>query len=385
MAYRINNVVRNVAAEHGDKETYASFRPEPDIRDMRESLKGRAASVPSDEALCLFCNMFLDMELVTTLPVSERMPKFWSSVRKVPIGLVFSDTREKLELPGLRWAPKSFMGDLDTPFWYMEQVLEPRRDGFPTPSGLQIQAPGYLISPNMLVWDDSFDTMFTDTVLYLKDEKGEWYFIEMTKPWNQSRTEFPKAGEQLAILLPYLIPDRSHGVTDDPFSFEHSVIALIGVVTGEKGDVSHFTGYRHARLSRFSKGLQDMYNSISQCVELFVEGACRKRDPVKFDMVAGTILPESDSEEVNDDDKERETPDTFEVTDKRRELVQAFARAFVELNPKARKTSTALGRIQKRTEESAWDQYALSARFQLQMRLRNGMKSIDQTRMWCID
>ena len=119
ISYRGSNVIRNLGIEMVSKGTYDSYRPEPDVRDMRESLKGRAVSVPSDEALCLFCNMFLDMKLVTGLPPSDRMPKFWSLVPKIPIGLVFSAARQKFDLPGLHWAPKSFMGDLDVPLWYM--------------------------------------------------------------------------------------------------------------------------------------------------------------------------------------------------------------------------------------------------------------------------
>lgn len=203
LKWRGSNVIRGLA-ETGLLVTdwiLQQFRPEPDIWDMRESLKARAVSVSSDEVLCLFCNMGMDMELVMPTPPEERLAVFWGNVKKIPVGLVFSTAPEKMTTPGLRWAPKSFLGSLDRIFWYIEQCLRPRRDGFVTEYGLQIQVPALMCDPNLLLWDDSFELTFEgDGPFPLRDEQDEWYFVEPREFWNQERTDRPTANQRLAIL-----------------------------------------------------------------------------------------------------------------------------------------------------------------------------------------
>jgi len=182
---RASNVLKQLARIR--KAEFDGFREPPDVWDMREGLRARAVTVPSDEVLCLFCNMKMDMELVTGLPVVERMPKFWSSIKKVPVGLVFSATKRKLTQSGLRWAPQSFMGELDSPHWYIQQSFGPRVDGFPTVAGLQIQIPAYLCSPELLLFDHSFDTFFSNRQMAFQDEKGCWWSICLSRNFNHER------------------------------------------------------------------------------------------------------------------------------------------------------------------------------------------------------
>lgn len=51
-----------------ENNVFQKFRHKPDVWDMRQALKSRAVSVASDEALCLFCNMNMEMELITSVP-----------------------------------------------------------------------------------------------------------------------------------------------------------------------------------------------------------------------------------------------------------------------------------------------------------------------------
>lgn len=278
-------------------------------------VEARAVSVPEDEVLCLFCNMGLDMELVMSTPQEDRLAVFWRNVRKIPVGLVFSHASKKMTVPGLRWAPTSFFGSLERFFWYIEQNLRPRRDGFVTEYGLQIQVPALLCDPNLLLWDDSYELLFEneDGKLILRDEEDCWYFVEPRDFWNQERTEQPKENERLAILHVQHIEDfdreptaETGQSTGDPFDFRLSMWAVLGTVedpasseaedseggrsiegafqvldrppdTPDPKDLPRFRGYRHLSLHRFSDAMCDYYRAVALSVELYVALECGRR------------------------------------------------------------------------------------------------------------
>jgi hypothetical protein len=435
VAYRASNVIQNLSDAFPEEikgKFEGQFRPEPDVRDMRESLKARAVSVASDEALCLFCNMNMDMKLVTNLPIEERMPKFWSLVPKIPVGLVFSAATEKLTRKGLMWAPSTFMGDLDVSRWYLEQIIQPRVDGYPSPEGLCIQLPGFIFRSDFLIHDDSFDTLLTGQSLQLCDESGTWYFVEMFGPWNQSRTEDPGAGEQIAILLvqPTDNLEDFSSESDDPFSFVPGIQAVIGVVVSgpeySEGREPHIEVYRHAMVHRYSVAFQRYFNQVARCVEKFVleelglkeveeiqgvenvtpeaaqEDTAQEEDTTTDEdkrqsddttQEKGTRQEddtieqqeESEQDESHEEEIELETPLNFILTDDRRVRCQAFATEFVRSDPPASETALLQGRNTQQTEEESYDNFGKSARFQLQMRLRNRIRGFAQTQAWCID
>ncbi|KAF4616230.1 hypothetical protein G7Y89_g15176 [Cudoniella acicularis] len=121
IAYRGTNILHNLASTGILPHDFAmQFRPTPDVHDLRQSLKSRAVSVPGDEALCLACIMGMDLSLFTAIPSSNplaRMALFWKLMPRIPLGLVFSTACQKLTTPGLRWAPTSFLGDLEGTHW----------------------------------------------------------------------------------------------------------------------------------------------------------------------------------------------------------------------------------------------------------------------------
>lgn len=165
-------------------------------------------------------------------------------------------------------------GRTRSPTWYIEQCIEPRVDGFPTPSGLQIQLPGFLCDPDFLHFNESFDTLLGQEWLPFKDQHGVWFFFQMLGPWNQSRTEDPLALEQLAILLVRPVTDLKDTV-DDPFNFVPGIQAVIGVVSpGDHDHIPHFQGYRHGLLHRYSVAFQHYLEAIAACVENFVSLEC---------------------------------------------------------------------------------------------------------------
>ncbi|CZR57822.1 uncharacterized protein PAC_07711 [Phialocephala subalpina] len=435
-AYRGNNVIRNLGAILPD-ELREQFRREPTVRDMRESLKGRAVSVRSDEALCLFCNMGLDMSLVTDLPPEERMPKFWSEVKDIPVGLLFSTSESKLTQPGLRWAPTSFMGELDTAHWYLEQCLEPRIDAHSTPTGLHAQLPSVLFSPKLLNDDSSFDTLFTENWLDLQDSNGAWYFSELHLQsnggayWNQSRTQSPRKGAVLAMLLVKLVSEWDREETENEFDFRPGIQGVLGTLwnAGEESGVPRFEGVRHTLLHRYSDAFSRYLSQVAACVEVFVhldlgmvnedeeenkegshhaeenegdeadEGdnssnglgeeanaifALAEDKPIESPEVNGSSSSSPPLENAEADNK-RETLDTFILTQARREACQAFAEIYVQRRPEAKEIALKVGHSMGRSEEESFDHFAKMARFQLQMRLRNRIMIGEQTQAFIID
>jgi len=301
LAYRGHIVIRT-----GDPD----FTHVPTIRIMREALRGRAVTVASDEALCVFCNMFLDMELVTILPPEERMPMFWRTVQEVPIGIIFSTTKRKLTQPGLHWAPQSFMGELETPHWLIEKW--PPVNGYYTPRGLRMPVGGFMMSEQLLLWDDSFDTIFTDTQCQLRDEKGSWYWLELSQPWNQSRTDFPVAREQLCLLMNQTIQERVAG--DDPFAFASGVQGIIGTVEFDSpGTPPRFTGYRHILLHRYAPALQELHRSVYNFVEQYVETICARQDRLRLAAQEQENKDEDDVDEADEDVSEEIAEDTINI------------------------------------------------------------------------
>jgi hypothetical protein len=387
LAYRSTNVIRNIAKRLPESSTKkVNFRPKPDVWDMRESLQARSVSVIYDEALCLFCNMGFDMSLITDVPIEERMPTFWAHVPDIPLGLIFSTARQKLTRPGLHWAPASFMGDIDTAHWYLEQSLEPRVDGHPTPAGLEIQVPAFMLSPDFLKHDDSFDIIFSKAWVTIQDSDraGTWYFIEMLPGyWNQSRTSDPKAGAQLILLLHDNIKSADEEMENlDPFHHSTGTYGVIGVVTGEPEDDNppKIEIYRHARLHRYSKALQ-RYNSMVQLgVERYV-----------MECLGYTVEAKTDEEgrfyeSFTPPAKEgEESLDNFEMTGERRDEAEMYCAAFAEENPFARNIAMMVGRNEGKTPEETFVHFGKMARFFLQMRKRSKAFRLSQEQLWVID
>ncbi|KAI9670595.1 MAG: hypothetical protein M1831_005815 [Alyxoria varia] len=83
-----------------------------DVPYTRLALQSRSASVATDEALCLASIMDQDVAKIVEAPPSKRMETLWSMVPSVPRGLAFSKATGKLEQPGERWAPATFMGEM---------------------------------------------------------------------------------------------------------------------------------------------------------------------------------------------------------------------------------------------------------------------------------
>ena len=72
-------------------------------------LETKSTSRESDQALCLASLMGLDIQKVAEAKSEEKMKVFWSLIDSLPLGILFSKSKMKLDFEGLRWAPASFL------------------------------------------------------------------------------------------------------------------------------------------------------------------------------------------------------------------------------------------------------------------------------------
>jgi hypothetical protein len=296
LAYYRSNIMIKINGQVMTKRQSSpiDYRLEPTVRDTREALKVRAVSVPADAALCLFCIMKLNMELVIGLAPDHRMAKFWSEMKKIPVGLFFSTTKKKLSNRGLQWAPASFVGGLDTSHWYLEQCIRPRIDGYPSLEGLRIQAPGLFFSHNLLLLDQSFEAFFSRECVFQTSDRT-WYMVEDLEYWHQDRTENPIAGEQVVLLTAQSM--SRHNLRRDMFPTPHVlddiIHGVIGTVTNTDG-VSYFAGYTQAVVHKLSLEWQEYYQLVAECVESFVRMECGMPDSVVLSISATTEAAKPD-------------------------------------------------------------------------------------------
>ncbi len=120
---------------------------------LRDTLKFRGTSVPSDEALCLGTLLGFEMKSIIRAPEEHKMRVFWSNFSKIPTQFIFGGAK-RLSQEGYGWAPETLRHPLAegpqmlqasfcTPILRSnESTTSPRRI-----KGLQILGPGFLLDP----------------------------------------------------------------------------------------------------------------------------------------------------------------------------------------------------------------------------------------------
>jgi hypothetical protein len=115
------------------------------IKTIMSSLKFRATSVASDEALCL--GVMLNVDVMRILQAStnheERMAKLWSLVSEVPAELAIFDGR-RLTSENFRWAPATLLSPVNHGWGALIRYSR-GQNGKITPDGLTIQFPGFVL------------------------------------------------------------------------------------------------------------------------------------------------------------------------------------------------------------------------------------------------
>lgn len=177
----------------------------PNLISLMHALKVRSTSVAADEALCLAALMRVSLEDVIKAPAGDRMKTFWSLLEEVPQTMIFY-TGIKLQVPGFRWAPRTFLRP-QSRSQDISRNLPIRNQAFSlgkvTLNGLQVEYPGldiYLADSTPL-----------QAGVYFCNEAGE-YFQGMLPQQNtpeaisglfhDDHTQFvtPMAGTDLLIM-----------------------------------------------------------------------------------------------------------------------------------------------------------------------------------------
>lgn len=134
------------------------------------SFSDRTTSVASDEPICFGTLLGLDVLELAQTPPQSRIEKFWRMLPCIPESIVRTKI-ERLDVPGLRWAPKSFL----------RSFKNQNRIGGPSSGvlsfgkgtvnaieeGVLVQQPGLLVRT---------ESVFIGTQAYFKVEKDDsWY------------------------------------------------------------------------------------------------------------------------------------------------------------------------------------------------------------------
>ena len=166
---------------------------------LRHMLRKRSASVPSDEALCLFNLAGMDLSVVGSMSGEGqlRMKAFWDRIEEIPSGFLFSKSPKKLESAGHRWAPSSFMGKpYPAADWSGDGFISQTLMGIPTKKGFVCR-----LSAFVLEFDVSKIAVYGSQKGFFFRSGTCWYDAYMHEPWHQKPCSPPDTGKQKMVLL----------------------------------------------------------------------------------------------------------------------------------------------------------------------------------------
>lgn len=189
------------------------------VAGLRSAFRTRTTSRAEDEALCLgsVLNLSTDtMHAILSLQsYEERMAKIWASLMQINIGIAFSKARRKLQVDGYRWAPATFMGDLDMS---EQQWVSPNGAwDSDTPAkivpgvGLEVQRPAWRLGNDGLVtrrlWDRRLGRQLCDAKIYkcgylidVCDAGGIWFSLEFLEAWHTQPSSM-ELDDEVVILV----------------------------------------------------------------------------------------------------------------------------------------------------------------------------------------
>ncbi|KAL8718428.1 MAG: hypothetical protein Q9181_008201 [Wetmoreana brouardii] len=240
------------------------------IASNRLALSSRSVSVPTDEGLCLFTLMNMDMTQITAVQPTRRMEVVWRTFNKVPISFLFSKAPNKMHQQGLHWAPSSFLGLQSEKEWSGPQELQTPRDDEPhanaTPSGLRVALPGFKFHSDLVRRMRDFD--FTWNVsLNFQDQDGMWYTMRVEEPWRQG-SDITGTLDQLAVVLARPIRDESLGSKlfrqrSEIFSFQDFSVGVLVSLIKTDDNVEYVKAHNHVAVELLGEGYQKYLSTAS--------------------------------------------------------------------------------------------------------------------------
>ncbi|KAL8905650.1 MAG: hypothetical protein Q9207_002496 [Kuettlingeria erythrocarpa] len=277
------------------------------INTIHKALASRSVSVPTDEALCLFNLLGLDIYQVTAVHPAQRMESFWRIFHRVPRSFVFSMAPHKMSVKGLHWAPSSSMGNQTWNEWAGPPELNsPKEDdahAVPTDVGLGVELPGFMFPEELTEQMKAFDFTWDKTLVF-PDKEGAWYAMRVDKPWRQG-SAISDAPQQLAVIL----ANELKGVdAQSPFraqlsaryhSRDFSVGTLVTLVKTE-ADILYVSARNHVSVERLGNELWKYFDSTYSCAgEIDVQhstmqSASHVQSKARYDTAARQRLNDKD-------------------------------------------------------------------------------------------
>ena len=228
---------------------------------VRLALSIRSVSVLTDEALCLFCLLGLDMRLITGVPPCARMKTFWHSVPNVPRALIFSKAPQKIECPGLRWAPTTFLGMLPRNHWGGPPDTDDDRGGVPTNRGLVVEFPGLVFTPHLLRSDDPIVNGF-----FFEDLNENWHVSYFDEPWRKGAVISDLEGEKpLVIILFEALNDNADFGATGPYKSRYVQGGIVGELREQQKGVNMVIPQMHVSIFRLGPGKQHFFRAAMKC------------------------------------------------------------------------------------------------------------------------
>ncbi|KAJ9615318.1 hypothetical protein H2200_001393 [Cladophialophora chaetospira] len=265
----------------------------PDVRDasmrastafLRMALCTRSTSEATDEALCLATLLRLDLAEVLNEPPSQRMQAFWRHLPDVPWGFVFSRAARKLEVPGLRWAPATFMGEPDNSSWMGKHwriddgkkasiadlgivvSLTALRIGCPdnVPDVVRKSPPGLFRALCATNYKEEHGMILTDAA-------GRWYRCYLEQDWHSSPACYTKTGQQqFAIVLPVPWDPKQLRKPRDDFDTGGStdgILVTYDATTSTNGMPIIAKAHKHVGVHIMGRKRSLLWNMFRKCAD----------------------------------------------------------------------------------------------------------------------
>jgi hypothetical protein len=103
---------------------------------LEKVLPYRQTSIASDEDLCLSTLLGMDLESLCDLPDEERVRRMFLRIGEIDAGILFG-IRPRLQQPGYRWMPSSFVSERVELQGKLAKVTE---------LGVEVKLPGLLVT-----------------------------------------------------------------------------------------------------------------------------------------------------------------------------------------------------------------------------------------------
>ena len=183
-----------------------TWRSSPEVQSLVplvQALRYRSTSWKRDETTCMSILLDLDVDLILKTSPEDRMRVLLSQIKHIPPTIIFLSGR-KLQAPGYRWAPETFLNRSSSTDSHELSIGEPAKRSM---SGIEVTFPGFTIR--------YASTSLQSTFYLINKASREWYKFESesdvfplekdTRPWEQTESV-----QNPAIVLPRIMPEADN-------------------------------------------------------------------------------------------------------------------------------------------------------------------------------